>query len=547
MPAFSGATWTLLALSGAIAGAAPIVTTNIVTFAANDIVSNPVTGVLYASTSAGLTAINPVTGTVGSSYAVAGAPSTIVITSDGSYIYAVANGGNTVDRFNLQTYATDLTFTMPGIGTQYAQDVKNIYSIPGQPGSVLIARYYPGYSPPAGGTYVYQNGVALPDSVGTGLGVGGPDIIAIDETGTHAFGYQNSVSSWSYWAMSLGSNGLDGATGYASGFLSGYNIGRIAVASGKLFDDQGQIYGLVSGANLGSFAGAGNFCLDAADNMFYSVTSNSSSETLCAYNLTTLNLVGSANIAGVSGSTSNLTRFGGSGLAFTTATQVVAVSTLLVPNAWNSTTGGTWTDGTRWATGAVPHLTDDMANLGGSITQASTITVSSPVTVGSITFNNSNSYTVSGSAALTMQSSSGTAVLQEVQGSHTISAPLVLATFTLANLNQPSATLTLGGAVSGTGGLSCGGSGTVVLSHANSYTGGTTVSSGTLNLAHPLAVPNSTINVGLSGALSFAAGNTAPILGGLAVPATSPWRPPPQSPPCSTWATTARARPTLAS
>ena len=57
------------------------------------------------------------------------------------------------------------------------------------------------------------------------------------------------------------------------------------------------------------------------------------------YNLTTLGLVGSANIA-VNGSTYNLTRDGGNGLAFNTATQVVAVSTSLVPNAWNSATGG---------------------------------------------------------------------------------------------------------------------------------------------------------------------------------------------------------------
>ena len=134
-----------------------------------------------------------------------------------------------------------------------------------------------------------------------------------------------------------------------------------------------------------------------------------------------------------------------------------------------------------------------MANLGGSITQASTISVTSPVTVGTIMFSNSNSYTVSGSAALTMQSNSGTATLQEILGSHTISAPLVLAT-PAATLSQPSATLTLSGAVSGTGGLSCSGSGTVILSNANSYTGGTTVTSGTLNLAHRSAVQSSTIN-----------------------------------------------------
>ena len=302
-----------------------------------------------------MTTINPTNGSIGTSYSIAGSPGTIVITSDGSYIYAVANGGNMVDRFNLSRGTVDLSFNLPGTGTEYQQDVKNIYTIPGQPNSVLLARYYPGFSPPAGGTYIYQNGVQLPDSVGYTLGSGGPDIICVNETGTLAFGYQNSVSSWSYWAMSITNSGVQGVGGYATTFLSGYNIGYIAVAGGKLFDDQGQIYDLVSGANLGSFTGAGNFCLDAADNMFYSVTSNSNSETIRAYNLTTLGLVGSANIAGVSGSTYNLTRYGGNGLAFNTPTQVVAVNSSLVPFTWSATSGGTWTDGTRWS-GAPPDV-----------------------------------------------------------------------------------------------------------------------------------------------------------------------------------------------
>ena len=505
----------MLALAWSIADAAVPVTTNIVTLATNDLVSNPVTGVLYGSTSSGLTTINPVTGTIGSSYAIAGSPGQIVISSDGSYIYAVVNGGNAVERFNLQTSTTDLEFTLPGTGTEYVQEVRNIYAIPGQPNSVLLARYYPNFSPPAGGTFVYQNGVQLPDSVGFSLGEGGPDIIAIDETGQHAFGYNSLISSWSIYAMSLSSSGVTQIGGYAGGYLSG-NIGRIAVAGGKLFDSSGQIYDLLSGANLGSFAGAGNFYLDAADNMFYSVADGSGSSTIYAYNLSTLGLMGSANITGVSGSTSSLTRYGGNGLAFSTATQVFAVNSALVPYTWAATTGGSWNDGTRWTGGAAPNLTDVIANLGGSISQASTVTVTSPITVGSIFFNNSNSYTVSGSAAVTLQSSSGTANLQAILGSHTISAPLVLATSTAVIISQPSATLTISGLVSGTGGLSCSGSGTVVLSNANSYTGNTLVSSGGLNLAHPLAVQNSNVNVGAGGVLSFAAGVTSPILGGLA-------------------------------
>ena len=130
-------------------------------------------------------------------------------------------------------------------------------------------------------------------------------------------------------------------------------------------------------------------------------------------------------------------------------------------------------------------------------------------------FNNSNSYTVSGSAAITMQSSSGTAGLEEILGSHTISAPLVLASSTAIIIGQPAASLTLAGPVSGTGALVCSGSGTAVLANANSFTGGLTVTSGTVTLAHPLAVQDSTVTLS-AGAFGFAAGNTSPTLGGLA-------------------------------
>jgi len=74
---------------------------------------------------------------------------------------------------------------------------------------------------------------------------------------------------------------------------------------------------------------------------------------------------------------------------------------------------------------------------------------------------------------------------------------------------------TFSGTISGSGGLIKQGSGTFTLGGTNTYTGGTAISSGKLNLANPLAVQNSTVNVSSGGALGFAAGIVNPILGGL--------------------------------
>ena len=65
-------------------------------------------------------------------------------------------------------------------------------------------------------------------------------------------------------------------------------------------------------------------------------------------------------------------------------------------------------------------------------------------------------------------------------------------------------------------GVSLSGGGLLVLAASNTYSGNTTVGAGTLSLANPLAVQNSTVTVTSSGNLSFAAGVTSPTVGGLA-------------------------------
>ena len=101
-------------------------------------------------------------------------------------------------------------------------------------------------------------------------------------------------------------------------------------------------------------------------------------------------------------------------------------------------------------------------------------------------------------------------------GTHAINAPLVLNdNLTVSN----NGSLTVGGAiVNGANGpmaITVSGGGLLVLAGGNTYSGNTTISGGTLTLAHPLAAQNSTVNVTNSGTLGFAAGNTSPTLGGL--------------------------------
>ncbi|MGA2063424.1 MAG: autotransporter-associated beta strand repeat-containing protein [Thermoguttaceae bacterium] len=85
-----------------------------------------------------------------------------------------------------------------------------------------------------------------------------------------------------------------------------------------------------------------------------------------------------------------------------------------------------------------------------------------------------------------------------------------------ATLDTNGGSMTIAGAVGGSGGLAIVGGGVLTLSNSGTFSGGAQITAGTLDLAHPLAVQNSTVNLGSSGALNFAAGITSPTLGGLA-------------------------------
>jgi hypothetical protein len=92
---------------------------------------------------------------------------------------------------------------------------------------------------------------------------------------------------------------------------------------------------------------------------------------------------------------------------------------------WALDSDGSWSTGTNW-TSDLPNAIGASANFGAIITSSRTVTVDAPQTVGSINFFSPISYVISGSNAITMNVSSGSASLNVIAGSHTISAPLTL-------------------------------------------------------------------------------------------------------------------------
>lgn len=166
----------------------------------------------------------------------------------------------------------------------------------------------------------------------------------------------------------------------------------------------------------------------------------------------------------------------------------------LVTN-WASANGGSWNTAANWSNG-VPNESGATATFGNSLTGPGTITLDGNKTVGNVTFDNANSYTIaSGSVgSLTFQTSTASSSLMAPQGSHTISAPVVLA----SNLNAEvgvGAVVTLSDVVSGSRSLTKRGAGVLNLNGANSYSGNTTLEAGTLGIGNNNALGTGSLSI----------------------------------------------------
>jgi fibronectin-binding autotransporter adhesin len=189
----------------------------------------------------------------------------------------------------------------------------------------------------------------------------------------------------------------------------------------------------------------------------------------------------------------------------------LAIDTVGVTPTWIATGGGSWNTAGNWNTTA-PNAQDATAKFGSAISAPSTVTLDGNKTVGVIEFGNTNAYTIAQgtSGTLILSKSSGSAAVDNVSGSHTISAPVSLASPTIVTVFDPADTLTVSGAVSGANSLTKSGLGTLALPSANSFGGGATLTAGTLRIGHNQSLGTAAATVTGNGTLQFGVNNLAP-------------------------------------
>jgi autotransporter-associated beta strand protein len=156
--------------------------------------------------------------------------------------------------------------------------------------------------------------------------------------------------------------------------------------------------------------------------------------------------------------------------------------------AWIADGDGAWSTGANWFGGNAPVTITGSAFFSGVITEARTVTVDAPVSVGGLAFDATNRYTLAGAAALTLDNGTQQTAITLQRGSHIVAAPLAVAGAADLSLALNGNTLTLEAPVSGEGAaLTLASAGTVQLSNSVVDTA-LTVAAGNLNLFDGAAV-----------------------------------------------------------
>jgi hypothetical protein len=143
----------------------------------------------------------------------------------------------------------------------------------------------------------------------------------------------------------------------------------------------------------------------------------------------------------------------------------ISISTdpLTAPPQWALNNAGSWTNSANWYPATAPNGIGAEATFGSIISSNRSVFADTPVTAGTLHLNNPNSYVLGGAGSLTMQTASGSALIDVQAGTQKISLPLIIASDT--NLSVASgATLKISNPLTVNSGktLSQSGSGAVV-------------------------------------------------------------------------------------
>lgn len=192
---------------------------------------------------------------------------------------------------------------------------------------------------------------------------------------------------------------------------------------------------------------------------------------------------------------------------------------------WNVDADGNWNTAGNWNPVAVPNSGGTDVNFENVITAPRTITVDANITTGALTFDSANAYLLIPSGGLppgNLSVEGSTITISNINGdgAHTIANEVSINAALGVTINQGSTgVFTISGNVLGSKSLTKSGTGALTLSGNNSYSGGTIIDAGTINISGTSSMGSGTVTLNTSGILassgSFAIANAITPAGGV--------------------------------
>ncbi len=305
-----------------------IPTTNVryISLDTNDLVSDRLTGTIYASTPSlvatdyNLCVINPYTLSIERPTMVGGGPTKLAISDDGKYVYMGLKTATSVLRYNTEYKMLDRSISlMTGAPAgQFPRYVEDIEVMPGHPETVAIARQEPG-SPRHAGVVIFDGIVPRPTTTGYPIG----NSIVFGTSPDRLYGYNNEITSFEFTRYKINAQGItvqDSITSAQSGLINGFGH-QIEHDSGRIYATTGSVVDAETRTLIGTIAANGPV-RPAGDlnRVFFvsrgTVANPSGPVTVRAFDMRTLKEVGKLEIPGELGTPDSLVRWGPTGLAF---------------------------------------------------------------------------------------------------------------------------------------------------------------------------------------------------------------------------------------
>jgi hypothetical protein len=299
---------------------------------ADDIVFDPLRGLIYASVTSidpthpnTIAVLEPGSDQVLDAIPVGSEPGPLAIADGAGYLYVGLQGAPVVQRIDLTSRAVDLTLQLgedPFFGPYYPED---LVTLPGLPGSVIVSRYRMGVSPRHGGVAIFDGAVQRPD-------------VTQDHTGSNRITRSGSAELIYGWNNETSENGLREVLVTATGLTEGTIWKRpmgwdIEYDTGKIFSEQGVVVEALTGGILGSMSVPTSNAVAPDvlnDRAFFALRDHPPSELwrLASYRLSTFAPVAEVAIPGTV--VKRLIRWGDLGLAYVGEGAVAILTTNLV-------------------------------------------------------------------------------------------------------------------------------------------------------------------------------------------------------------------------